>query len=53
MQYAEIADLDPLDAEERVTPLLGLDGLEDEDDEDELFGDAPGTDLNDPADDDW
>jgi hypothetical protein len=52
MQYAELADLDPLDAEERVTPLLGLDVLDDED-EDDIFGEAPGTDLNDPADDDW
>jgi len=54
MHYVELAELDPLDDEERTAPLFDANLLEDEDEEDDdLFGEPPGSDLDDPRDDDW
>ena len=54
MHIVELADLDPLDDEERTEPLDGtLLVDEEEEDEDDLFGEPPGSDMADPEDDDW
>jgi len=39
------------EATDPVDPLL--DGQTTDEDEDDLFGEPPGSDLDDPADDDW
>lgn len=55
MRIVELSDLDPLDDEER-TEYLDEDLLDDEDEEeedDDLLGAPPGSDMNDPKDDDW
>lgn len=56
MSTVWISDLDPRDDGERTDlddGILDEDDLDEEQDDDDLFGEPPGSNPSDPHDDDW